>query len=457
MQLVEDYLQKINRGAHLNAFICIHEKEALEKALALDEQVKKGKVGKLAGLVLAMKDIVVQRDRQVTCASHILEGFVSPYDATAIERLEAEDAIIIGRTNMDEFAMGSSSENSYFGPVKNPHDQSRVSGGSSGGSCVAVAADLAMAAIGTDTGGSIRQPASFCGVVGLKPTYGRVSRYGLVAFASSFDQIGPITKNVEDSALLLQVLAGPDERDSTCASVEVPNYLEALKQNVQGLKVGLPKEYFAEGLEADVRTSIEKVVSSLESNGAEIIEISLPHTKYAIATYYVLTTAEASSNLSRYDGARYGFRAEDVSDLDTMYTRSRSQGFGGEVKRRIMLGTYVLSAGYYDAYYRKAQQVRTLIKQDFEQAFTRCDCLVAPTAPTTAFKIGEKVDDPLTMYLSDIYTVSVNLAGLPAISVPCGKDANQLPIGVQIIANHFDEKTTIRVGDFIERNMRMSK
>ncbi|MFQ5866131.1 MAG: Asp-tRNA(Asn)/Glu-tRNA(Gln) amidotransferase subunit GatA, partial [bacterium] len=358
-----------------------------------------------------------------------------------------------GKTNMDEFAMGSSNENSYFSPAKNPYDRERVPGGSSGGACVAVAGDMAMAALGSDTGGSIRQPASFCGVVGLKPTYGRVSRFGLVAFASSLDQIGPITNTVGDAALLLEIISGHDERDSTSAPVRVPHFSQALGKDVKGLRIGLPKEYFTEGLHEEVRGSIEDTVNLLKNSGATFVDVSLPHTDYAIATYYILATAEASSNLARYDGARYGFRVEDAKDLEEAYVKSRSQGFGEEVKRRIMLGTYVLSAGYYEAYYRKAQKVRSLIKQDFEKAFERCDCLLTPTSPTTAFKIGEKLGDPLAMYLSDIYTVSVNLAGLPGISVPCGFDSNNLPIGVQIIGKHFDEEMVLRVAEFIEKNL----
>lgn len=451
--LIQRYLDKINEGAHLNAFIFVLDERALEKAKDVDERIKKGQAGKLAGVVLAVKDILVMKDLKVTCGSSILENFISPYDATVIQRLEAEDAIIIGKTNMDEFAMGSSNENSYFGPVKNPFDTSRVPGGSSGGSCVAVATNMAQAALGTDTGGSIRQPASFCGVVGLKPTYGRVSRFGLVAYASSFDQIGPITNSTEDAAILLEVIAGVDEKDSTSAPIVVPEYSQAIGKDIDGLKIGVPKEYFAEGLEPEVKEAIEKAIDLLKQNGAEFKEVSLPHTEYAIAAYYILATAEASSNLARYDGARYGFRADEVQNLEEMYVKSRSQGFGDEVKRRIMLGTYVLSAGYYEAYYRKAQKVRTLIKQDFDRAFRQFDCLITPTSPTTAFKLGEKIDNPLTMYLSDIYTVSVNLAGLPGLSVPCGFDSNKLPIGVQVIGKHFDEEMVLRVGDFIEKSL----
>lgn len=451
-KLVEYYLAKIDEGAKLNAFISVFGPKALQKAGEIDKKIRSKQAGKLAGMVLAVKDNISLKGEQTTCGSRILSNFVPPYDATVIQRLQAEDAIVVGKTNLDEFAMGSSNENSHFGPVTNPHGPERVPGGSSGGSCVAVAAGMALAALGSDTGGSIRQPAAFCGVVGLKPTYGRVSRFGLVAFASSLDQIGPIARTVEDAAILLQVMAGRDERDSTSAPVVVGAFSDALARDIKGLRVGLPQEYFAEGLDTEVRRQVQNTMDLLKDNGAEFVDISLPHSDYSIATYYILATAEASSNLARYDGARYGFRAEGVADLEEMYVKSRSQGFGDEVKLRIMLGTYVLSAGYYEAYYRKAQKVRTLIKRDFEEALQKCDCLLTPTTPTTAFKLGEKVDDPLSMYLSDIYTVSVNLAGLPAISVPSGLDSGELPVGVQIIGKHFDEEMILRVAHCIERN-----
>ncbi|NIR52765.1 Asp-tRNA(Asn)/Glu-tRNA(Gln) amidotransferase subunit GatA, partial [candidate division KSB1 bacterium] len=419
----------------------------------VDRKVQSGQAGKLTGAILAVKDNIVVKGKQATCGSRILENFISPYDATVIQKLEAEDAILIGKTNMDEFAMGSSNENSYFGPTKNPYDLERVSGGSSGGSCVAVATDMSNAGIGSDTGGSIRQPASFCNVVGMKPTYGRVSRFGLIAFASSFDQIGPISKTVADAALLLEVISGHDERDSTSVPLPVPEFSKSFNRDVKGLKIGLPKEYFAEGLDEGIRRQLERTADVLRDGGVTIVEVSMPHTDYAIASYYILATAEASSNLARYDGARYGFRARGAKDLEEMYVSTRSQGFGEEVKRRIMLGTYVLSAGYYKAFYRKAQKVQTLITQDFRHAFEQCDCLLAPTSPTPAFKIGEKVDDPLAMYLSDIYTVSVNLAGLPAISIPCGNDSGKLPIGAQIIGKHFDEESVLRVANFVETNL----
>ena len=451
--LVEQYLQRINEGAHLNAFISVFGERALAQAKKIDVKVRAQQAGKLAGLVIAVKDNMAVRGEKLTCGSKILENFVSPYDATVIQKLENEDAIIIGKTNMDEFAMGSSNENSFFGPVKNPHGTESVPGGSSGGSCVAVAAEMVMAALGSDTGGSIRQPASFCGVVGLKPTYGRVSRFGLVAFASSFDQIGPIANCVEDTALLLEIISGDDERDSTSVTKPIPEFTKAIKRDIKGLTVGLPKEYFGDGLDSDVRNKIEEVIAALKQDGARFVEVSLPHTEYAIATYYILATAEASANLSRYDGARYGYRSEEIQNLEEMYVRSRSEGFGEEVKRRIMLGTYVLSAGYYDAYYRKALQVRTLISRDFEEAFKECDCLLTPTSPTTAFEIGEKAGDPLTMYLSDIYTVAVNISALPAMSLPCGFDSKKLPIGLQLIGKHFDEEIVLRVGNFIEKKL----
>lgn len=450
---MQDYLNKINEGTHLNAFISVLGEKALKRAKTIDEKIINNKNGKLAGLVIALKDNLAVKGEKLTCGSHILENFTPPYNATVVNKLEAEDAIIIGKTNMDEFAMGSSNENSYFGPAKNPADPSKVPGGSSGGSCVAVAADMAMTALGSDTGGSIRQPASFCGVVGLKPTYGRVSRFGLVAFASSLDQVGPISNTVEDAALLLEVISGHDERDATSASVPVPEFSKTFRKDIKGIKIGLPKEYFAEGLNTEVRESIEKTIVFLKEGGATFVDVELPHTGHAIATYYILANAEASANLARFDGVRYGFRAKGVKNLEEMYIQSRSQGFGEEVKRRIMLGTYVLSAGYYEAYYQKAQKVRTLIKQDFKHAFQKCDCLLTPTAPTTAFSLGEKVADPLEMYLSDIYTVSVNLAGLPAISIPCGADSNDLPVGVQIIGKPFDEEVVLQAGDFIERNL----
>ena len=450
-RLTAAFLQRIEAHKHLNAFLSVFPDEALERARAVDRKLATGTAGELAGMVVAIKDVIAMKNKRLTCGSRILEDFVSPYDATVVRRLADADAIFIGKTNMDEFAMGSSNENSAFGPVLHPLDNTRVPGGSSGGSAVAVAAGMATAALGSDTGGSIRQPAALVGAVGLKPTYGRVSRYGLVAFASSFDQIGPFGTSVSDVARVLGVIAGHDPCDSTSARVPVPNYLGSLTGIAKGLKVGIPKEYFADSLGEEIRSAITNRVDFLKKNGASVKEVALPHSEYTIPTYYILATAEASSNLARYDGARYGFRAKGTKDLFSMYTKSRSEGFGPEVKRRIMLGTYVLSAGYYDAYYRKAQKVRRLIKGDFDKAFAEVDCIVTPTSPTTAFRLGEKLDDPLTMYLSDIYTVSANLAGIPAISIPCGTDRQGLPIGLQILGKEFDEPTILRVADALER------
>ncbi len=448
-KLTQSFLKKIEEGKRLNAFLSVFTDKALEDARDVDKKLANGTAGRLAGMVMAIKDVICIKDHRVTCASKILKDFVSLYDATVVERLRAEDVIIVGKTNMDEFAMGSSNENSAFGVVLNPVDETRVPGGSSGGSAVAVAAGMSMTALGSDTGGSIRFPAALCGVAGLKPTYGRVSRYGLVAFASSFDCIGPFGATARDVASVLQVIAGHDRHDSTSAEVAVPDYASALNKDVTGLSIGLPKEYFGEGLDDEIGRAIEKKIEYLRANGAVIEEVSLPHTEYTIATYYIIVTAEASSNLARYDGARYGHRTKEAEELVDMYTRSRSEGFGPEVKRRIMLGTYVLSAGYYDAYYRKAQRVRRLIKEDFDHAFTKVDCLITPTSPTTAFRLGEKVDDPLQMYLSDIYTTSANLAGIPGISVPCGVDSEGLPIGLQVLGKQFDEPTILKVADFL--------
>lgn len=381
----------------------------------------------------------------------MLGNFISPYDCTAVVRLEAAGAIVLGKLNCDEFAMGSSNENSAFRPVHNPRDLTRVPGGSSGGSAAAVAADMAVATLGTDTGGSIRQPASFCGVVGLKPTYGRVSRYGLIAFASSLDHIGPFSKTVKDTAIMLRTIAGRDPMDSTSADVAVPDYTAEIDRPITGLKVGIAKEYFGEGLESETRRVMEVAIQKLASLGCEIVDVSLPHTKYAIPAYYLVATAEASSNLARFDGVRYGFRAQDSGSLSEMYRRSRDQGFGREVKRRIMLGTYALSAGYYDAYYLKAQRVRTLLTRDFEEAFKKVDVIVGPTSPTPAFKLGEKVDDPLAMYLADIYTVTANLAGIPGISIPVGTNNGGLPIGMQIFGKHFAESLILRVANAYEK------
>ena len=489
--LVSSFLNRIDeKNDELNAFTTVDRDGALNHARYLDSQRERGNPRPLAGLVLAVKDNICIRGYPVSCGSKMLKDFSSLYDATVIERLREAGAVFIGKTNCDEFAMGSSNETSHFGPVRNPHDTDHVPGGSSGGSAAAVAAGMCHAALGSDTGGSVRQPSAFCGVVGLKPTYGRVSRSGLVAFASSLDVIGPMANSVEDVATLLNVIAGEDSDDSTSAPVDVPDYTKALTGNVEGLKVGLPNEYFAEGLDEDIRQMVRDEVASLEDRGADIQRISLPHTEYGIATYYLLATAEASSNLARYDGIRYGYRADlqqtkqelreqrkelkselsaartqgndervaeleeklddEESALDALYTKTRTEGFGDEVKRRIMLGTYALSAGYYDKYYEKAQRVRTLIRHDFDQAFEEVDVLITPTTPTPPFQLGEKTDDPLEMYLNDIYTVTANLAGVPGLTVPIGRHPEaDLPVGLQLLGPHFDEALLLQVGDAV--------
>jgi aspartyl-tRNA(Asn)/glutamyl-tRNA(Gln) amidotransferase subunit A len=399
---------------------------------------------------IAIKDVLAQRGAPATAGSRILEGYHPPYDATVVAKLEAAGAVLLGKLNCDEFAMGSSNENSAYGPVRNPRALDRVPGGSSGGSAAAVAAGLCVASLGTDTGGSIRQPAAFCGVVGVLPTYGRVSRYGLIAFASSLDRIGPFTKNIADAATMLEVLAGPDAMDATASAQPVASYAADLAKPVAGLRIGIPEEYFGEGLDPEIRAAIERSLDGLRDAGCTLHKVSLPHTKYAVPVYYIIATAEASSNLSRFDGVRFGLRSDDANTLSTMYRNTRDEGFGAEVKRRILLGTYVLSHGYYDAYYRKAQQVRTLLTQDFLQAFAQVDALVCPVTPTPAFKLGEKTGDPLQMYLEDIYSVAASLAGICGLSVPCGTTAAGLPIGVQVLAKHFDESTMLRVGAAIE-------
>jgi aspartyl-tRNA(Asn)/glutamyl-tRNA(Gln) amidotransferase subunit A len=451
--LVEQFYSKIKaEDPEIHAYLTLCEDRALHHAKNIDNLVSKGAaLPPLAGVPIGIKDVMVTKGVRTTAGSKILENFIPPYDCTAVARLEAAGAIVLGKMNCDEFAMGSSNENSAYGPVRNPRDKSRVPGGSSGGSAAAVAAGTAVATLGSDTGGSIRQPASFCGVVGLMPTYGRVSRYGLIAFASSLDHIGPLTKTVKDAAILLHVIAGRDPLDSTSTDVPVPDYEADLSKPVSGLKIGVPKEYFGEGLDVDVRAAVEASISKLRAAGCEIIPISLPHTTYAIPTYYVIATAEASANLARFDGVRYGHRSKSARTLVEMYRRSRDEGFGPEVKRRIMLGTYALSSGYYDAYYLKAQRVRTLLTRDFQEAFTKVDAIVTPTAPTPAFKLGEKADDPLAMYLADIYTVTADLAGVPGISVPCGKSSSGLPIGLQVLGRHFDESTVLRVAAAVER------
>ena len=429
----------------VGAYLTVDADGALRDAAEADRRIAADEAGPLTGIPLAIKDLMCTRGLRTTCASRILENFVPPYDATVIEKIRSSGAVIIGKTNMDEFAMGSSNEHSAFFPTKNPWDLSRIPGGSSGGSAAAVAADLCLGALGSDTGGSIRQPASHCGVVGLKPTYGRVSRYGLVAFASSLDQIGPLTKTVTDAALMMNAVAGHDPRDSTSVDRPVPDFTEGLGAGIEGLRIGFPKEYDeVEGLSPDVRAAVENAVAVLEGLGARRVSVSLPRTPYVVAAYYVIAPSEASSNLARYDGVKYGLSVREGTDLMGMYRRTRSAGFGPEVKRRIIIGTYCLSAGYYDAYYGKASQVRTRIVEDYRRAFEACDVIVSPVAPTPAFRIGEKTDDPLTMYLSDIFTLSANLAGIPGISVPCGYSEDGLPIGLQMVGRHFDEPTLLR-------------
>ena len=445
--LVDKYLQNIEEQKDLNVFISLFDNEARERASEIDEKIKNGTAGKLAGAVITVKDVISVKDKLLTCGSKMLSNFTTVYSATVINRLLKEDAIIIGKVNCDEFAMGSSNENSFFGSVKNPIDKTRVPGGSSGASAVSVAANMCLMSLGSETGGSIRQPASFCGITGLKVTYGRISRFGLVAFASSFDSIGIFGNNNSDIGLMLEVIAGHDDRDSTSSETEVGNYSVQSQNKLETVNttIGFAKEYFEEGLNEEIKTGVLAKIEVLRNKGFKIKEISLPHTKYVIQTYYILTSAEASSNLSRFDGVRYGYRSDESAVLEDMYVNSRSEGFGEEVKRRIMLGTYVLSAGYYDAYYRKAQKVRRLIMNDFENAFKEVDFIISPTTPDTAFRLGEKIEDPLSMYLNDIYTASVNLAGIPAISIPSGKDSNGLPFGIQVMGRKFDEEGLLRI------------
>src|SRR5229473_914515 len=452
--LAASFYDKIQKeDPQIGAFLTLSKERAIETACRIDKLAADGKpLPPLGGVPVAIKDVMVTRGVRTTAGSKMLENYVPPYDCTAVARLEQAGAVVLGKTNCDEFAMGSSNENSAFHPVHNPHDISRVPGGSSGGAAAAVAADMAVVTLGSDTGGSIRQPASFCGVVGLMPTYGRVSRYGLIAFASSLDHIGPLAKTVKDAAIVLRTIAGRDPMDSTSADVPVPDYVAELEKSVHGLKLGVAKEYFGEGLDDEVRHAVESAIDKLKSLGCEIVPVSLPHTAYAIPTYYLIATAEASSNLARYDGVRYSYRAAGVKSLSEMYRRSRDEGFGAEVKRRIMLGTYALSAGYYDAYYLKAQKVRTLLTRDFDEAFRKVDAIITPTSPTAAFRLGEKSNDPLAMYLADIYTVTADLAGIPGISVPCGDTSEKLPIGLQILGKHFDEATILRVAHAYERS-----
>lgn len=486
--IVQSYIDNIEQhNDEINAVVSIEKEEALKRADDIQQRIENGTAGKLAGMVIGVKDLICEKGKQVTCASNILSDFESVYDATVIERLRNEDAILLGRLNMDEFAMGSSTENSIYGPAKNPIDTNKVPGGSSGGSAAAVAAEFCTASLGSDTGGSIRQPASYCGVVGLKPTYGRVSRHGLVAFASSFDCIGPLTNSVDDAALILEVIAGPDPNDNTSSSRTVPDYAKFTENLDSNIKIGVPEEYFGEGLDDEIRDGINNKLNELEESGADLVPIHLPHMKYSIATYYILATAEASSNLARYDGIRYGHRADiddvekdlkeeqealeeqikqatgeekqqlvdQLNDMDSslirLYKKSRTEGFGPEVKRRIMLGTYVLSAGYYDEYYAKAQKVRRLIKQDFTEAFEKVDVIVSPTAPTTAFELGSNQDNPVQMYLNDIYTTSANLAGICGINIPAGTHSNGLPYGMQLMANAFEEGKLFNAAKLVEQ------
>lgn len=445
VEAVEAFLERITAvDPKLNSFITVDERGALAQAKEAEARLGRGETAPLLGVPLSIKDILATQGLRTTCGSRILENYLPPFDATVCARLRRAGAVFLGKTNMDEFAMGSSTENSGFGVTYNPWKLDYIPGGSSGGSAAAVAADLCTASVASDTGGSIRQPASHCGVVGFKPTYGRVSRYGLVAYASSLDQVGPVTKEVRDAALLLNVLAGHDPRDSTAVPEPVPDYLENLGRDLKGLKIGVPREYFGEGLDPEVEAAVRAALKTLESLGADLIEVNLPHTEYAVATYYIIAMAEASSNLARYDGVKYGFRASGGNLLE-MYAQTRTQGFGAEVRRRIMIGTYTLSAGYYDAYYRQASQVRTLMKRDFDQAFETCAVLATPIAPTPAFRLGEKVDDPLTMYLTDIFTNPANLAGVPGISVPCGFSGAGLPIGLQLMGPTFGEPAVLQV------------
>lgn len=440
-EIVRTTLEKIEAdNDRLNAYLTINRENASIAATAMDAEIRSAiKIKPLAGIPVVVKDNMCAAGVRTTCGSQILGNYLPPYTATAVKKLEDAGAILVAKANMDEFAMGSSTENSAFGAVRNPINTDYVPGGSSGGSAVAVAAGHVPVSLGSDTGGSIRQPASFCGIVGLKPTYGRVSRFGLVAYASSLDQIGPFATSVKDAARVLTAISGHDRHDSTSANVEVPNFASALTGDIKGLRVGVPPECFGEGLDAEVKASVETAIARLKERGAEIVEVHLPHTKYVVAVYYLIATAEASSNLARFDGVRYGHRTEEARSLSELYRRTRDEGFGAEVKRRIMLGTFALSSGYYDAYYEKAQRVRAMLANDFAEAFQKCDVIATPTAPTPAFKVGEKSDDPLAMYLGDIYTVTINLAGVPALSIPCGASSAGLPIGLQLIGNHFDE------------------
>ena len=455
-EILESYCNRINeKEPEVEAFVTTYLEEAKAEAQKVQEKLDNGEdLGEYAGIPIGIKDNLCMKGTKTTCSSKMLENFVSPYDATVIEKLKDENIISLGKLNMDEFAMGSSTESSYFKKTKNPWNLNKVPGGSSGGSAAAVAANMVPWALGSDTGGSIRQPASLCGVVGLKPTYGLVSRYGLVAFASSLDQIGPITKDVRDSAMLLSLIAGHDEKDTTSEEIEKKDYTKALKNDVKGLKIGVPKEFFGEGINAEVKAKLEEAIEKYKEMGAEVEEFSLDVAKYALATYYIIACAEASSNLGRFDGIRYGYRTPEYSNLKEIYKKSRSEGFGPEVKRRIILGTYVLSSGYYDAYYKKAQQVRTLVSNEFSKAFEKYDVILTPTSPVTAFNIGEKSNNPLEMYLADICTVSINIAGVPAISIPCGIDSEGMPVGMQLIGNKFEEEKILNAAYTFEQKVK---
>ncbi|MDP1932788.1 MAG: Asp-tRNA(Asn)/Glu-tRNA(Gln) amidotransferase subunit GatA [Gammaproteobacteria bacterium] len=451
-ELTRDYLDRIKKfNGVFNAYITVTEELALAQAAAADQRRARGEHGPLTGIPLAHKDIFCMRDVLTTCGSKMLANFISPYDATVVERFNAAGTVTLGKTNMDEFAMGSSNETSFFGAVRNPWDTERVPGGSSGGSAAAVAADLCAMATGTDTGGSIRQPAAFCGITGFKPSYGRISRWGMIAFASSLDQAGPICKSAEDAALMMNVMAGPDIKDSTCVDMAAPDYMATLNDSLKGLRIGVPRQHLAKGLGAEVESALQEALKLYESLGATVHEVDLPNSHLSVSAYYVIAPAEASANLSRFDGVRYGYRCENPVNLEDMYKRTRSEGFGSEVKRRIMVGTYALSAGFYDAYYLKAQQIRRLIKNDFDNAFKDVDVIIGPTTPHTAFKIGEKNDDPVTMYLEDIYTIAVNLAGLPGMSIPAGMH-NGLPIGIQLVGKDFDEARLLNIAHQYQQN-----
>lgn len=456
-ELVKSCLNRIEEtDSSINAFITVRGEAALSRARLEDDKRKKGKSGALCGIPVSVKDLLCTKDIPTTCGSKILENFNPPYNATVVEKLESQGAIILGKASMDEFAMGSTSETCHYGVPRNPWKEGYIAGGSSGGSAASVAAGQCLASLGSDTGGSIRQPASLCGVVGLKPTYGRVSRYGLVAFASSLDQVGPLTRDVRDCSLMMNCIAGYDEKDSTSVNAEKQDYTDCLVEGVRGLKVGVPKEYFGEGVDGDVEKTIKTTIDLLKESGAEVVDVSLPHTDYCVAAYYLIAPAEASSNLARYDGVIYGYRDMKADSLVDLYKETRSTGFGAEVKRRILIGTYALSSGYYDAYYKKASQVRTIILNDYKKAFEKCDLLISPVTPTPAWKLGEKADDPLAMYLSDIYSISANLAGIPGISVPGGFSGAGLPIGVQLQGPHFREDTLLRVGYTIEKGLQLA-